>query len=88
MSSSRALCCLPSMKKQKHDFQVCFVDRARHEKIVEDKGSQNTKRSTKVAKELFADYESNYVPLICIYIYIYICMFARIEINYQFHSLS
>ena len=26
------------------------------EKIVEDKESQNTKRSTKVAKELFADY--------------------------------
>ena len=25
------------------------------EKIVEDKGTQNTKRSTKVAKELFAD---------------------------------
>ena len=32
MSSSRALCCLPSVKKQKHDFQVCFVDRARHRK--------------------------------------------------------
>ena len=26
------------------------------EKIVEDKDSQKTKRSTKVAKELFADY--------------------------------
>ena len=26
------------------------------EKIVEDKDSRNTKRSTKVAKELFADY--------------------------------
>ena len=33
MSSSRALCCLPSVKKQKHDFQVCFVDWARHRKI-------------------------------------------------------
>ena len=32
MSSSRALCCLPSVKKQKHDFQVCFVDLARHRK--------------------------------------------------------
>ena len=32
MSSSRALCCLPSVKKQKHDFQVCFVDWARHRK--------------------------------------------------------
>ena len=45
-----------SVKKQKHDFQVCFVDRARHQKTVEDKNSQNTKRSIKVAKELFADY--------------------------------
>ena len=53
-SSSRALC-LPSVKKQNIDFQVCFVDRARHRKIVEDKHSQNTKRSTKVAKELFVD---------------------------------
>ena len=26
------------------------------EKIVEDKDTQNTKRSTKVAKEMFADY--------------------------------
>ena len=26
------------------------------EKIVEDKDTQNTKRSTKVAKDLFADY--------------------------------
>ena len=25
MSSSRGLCCLPSVKKQKHDFQVCLV---------------------------------------------------------------
>ena len=25
MSSWRVLCCLPSVKKQKHDFQVCFV---------------------------------------------------------------
>ena len=32
MSSSRALCCLPSVKKQKHDFQVCFVDQAGHRK--------------------------------------------------------
>ena len=43
MSSSRALCCLLS-------------DLARHKKIVEDKDSQNTKMSTKVAKKLFADY--------------------------------
>ena len=56
MSSSRALCCLPSVKKQKHDFQVCFVDRARHPKSSWRQGLTNTKRSTKVAKELFADY--------------------------------
>ena len=55
-SSSRALCCLPSVKKQKHDFQVCFVDRARHRKSSWRQGLRNTKRSTKVAKKLFADY--------------------------------
>ena len=44
------------MKKQKHDFQVCFVDRVLDiEKIVEDKDSQFTKRSTKVANEQFSD---------------------------------
>ena len=32
MSNSRALCCLPSVKKQEHDFQVYFVDRGRHRK--------------------------------------------------------
>ena len=56
MSSSRALCCLPLVKKQGHDSQVWFVDRAGHRKIVEDKDKQNTKRPTKVAKKLFADY--------------------------------
>ena len=56
MSSSRALCCLPSVKKQKHDFQVCFVDLARHRKSSWRQGLTNTKRSTKLAKELFADY--------------------------------
>ena len=44
------------MKKQKHDFQVCFVDRARHRKNSWRQGLTNTKRSTKVAKQLFADY--------------------------------
>ena len=43
------------MKKQNHDFQVCFVDFF-IEKIVEDKDSQNTKRLAKVEKELFAVY--------------------------------
>ena len=48
MSSLRALCYLPSVKKQKHFFRLCFVDRARHRKIIAYKDSQNTKRSTKV----------------------------------------
>ena len=56
MSSSRALCYLPSVKKQQLDFQVCFVDRGRHRKNSWRQGLTNTKRSTKVAKELFADY--------------------------------
>ena len=65
MSSSRALCCLPSVKKQKHDFQVFFVDLARHRKSSWRQGLTNTKRSTKVAKELFADYvkETNWENL-------------------------
>ena len=56
MSSSRALCCLPSVKKQKHDFQVCFVDRAGHRKDSWRQGHTKHKKSTKRAKELFADY--------------------------------
>ena len=44
MSSSRALCYLPSVKKRKHFFQLCFVDRARHRKIVAFKDSQNAKK--------------------------------------------
>ena len=45
MSSSRALCCLPSVKKQKLDFQVCFQSLTEQniEKIVEDKDSQTQK---------------------------------------------
>ena len=53
VSSSRALSCLPLVKKQKHDFQVCFVYRAKNSWR---QGLTNTKRLTKVAKELFADY--------------------------------
>ena len=45
-----------AVSEEAKNFQACFVDRARHRKIVEDKDSQNTKKSTKVAKELFADY--------------------------------
>ena len=55
LSSSRALCCLPSVKKQKHDFQVCFVDRPRNRKSNWRQGLTDTKKSTKVVKELFAD---------------------------------
>ena len=57
MSSSCALFCSLSVKKQKHDFQVCFVDWARHRKIVEDKDSQTQKgRGRWQRPELFADY--------------------------------
>ena len=51
-----APCCLPSVKKQKHDFLVCFVDRERHRKSSWRQGLTNSKRSTKVAMELFVDY--------------------------------
>ena len=44
------------MKKQNIDFQVCFVDRERHRKIVEDKDLRNTKKVVEGGKELFADY--------------------------------
>ena len=40
------------------------------EKIVQDKGLQNTKRSTKVANELLASYESNDASLICILLHV------------------
>ena len=43
-------------EEAKHDFQVCFIDQARHQKNSWRQGLTNTKRSTKVAKELFADY--------------------------------
>ena len=56
MSSSRSLCCLPSVKKQKHVFQVCFVDRAGHRKNIWRQGHTKHKKSTRVAKDLFADY--------------------------------
>ena len=56
MSSSRALCCLPSVKKQNMTSKFASLTEQDIEKIVDDKDSPNTKRSTKVAKELFADY--------------------------------
>ena len=46
-----------SVMKQKHDLQVCIVDRARHrQKIGEDQDSRKTKTSAMVAKKLLADY--------------------------------
>ena len=65
MSSSRALCCLPSVKKQKHDFQVCFVDRAGHPKNSWRQGHTKHKKVDEMAKELFADYvkEKNWANL-------------------------
>ena len=54
---ARFVLAISEEEKQNFDFQLCFVDRERYQKIVEDKDSRNTKRSTKVAKELFADYE-------------------------------
>ena len=56
MSCSHPLCCVPLVNKQKRDMQACFVYWARHKKKIEDKDLQNTKKSMKVAKELFADY--------------------------------
>lgn len=38
--------------------------------IVEDKDSQYTKRLMKVAKTPLADYESNYVQLICLFVHV------------------
>ena len=64
VSLSRPFCLAPTISKHllhrlKHEFHACkFASLTEQdiEKIVEDKDSQNTKRSTKVAKELFADY--------------------------------
>ena len=56
MSSLHALCCLPSVKKQKHDSKFASLTEQDIEKIVEDKDSHNAKRLTKVANELFANY--------------------------------
>ena len=50
MPSLHALCCLPSVKKQKHDFQVCFVDRARHGKNSWKQGLTKHKKVDKGGK--------------------------------------
>ena len=43
------------MKKQNYDFHLTSLTEQDSEKVPEDKDSQNTKRSTKVAKELLAN---------------------------------
>ena len=40
------------------------------QKKVEHTASQSTKSSTRVAKEVFGDYESNYMPLNCIFLHV------------------
>ena len=53
MSSLHILCCLPSVKKQKHNFQICFVDRRLlrwSSKNSWRQGHTKHKRSTKVAR--------------------------------------
>ena len=47
---------MPSVNKQNMMSRFALFTEQDIEKIVEDKDLQNTKRSMKVAKELFADY--------------------------------
>ena len=56
MSSLCTLCCLPSVKKQNMTSRFTLLTEQDIKEIVEDKNSQNTKRLTKVAKKVFADY--------------------------------
>ena len=56
MSSLCTLCCLPSVKKHNMTSWFTLLTKQDIKEIVEDKDSQNTKRLTKVAKKLFADY--------------------------------
>ena len=72
MLSSRALCCLRQWRSKNMTSRFASLtdlDRAR--KIFGDKDSQNTKRSTKVAKELFADYVKEKKLREPVYRYIY-----------------
>ena len=48
-----ALCCLPSPEEAKTTSRFASLT---EQEVVEDKDSQKTKRSTKVAKQLFVDY--------------------------------
>ena len=56
MSSLCTLCRLPSVKKQNMTSRFTLLTEQDIKEIVEDKDSQNTKRLTKVAKKLLADY--------------------------------
>ena len=47
---------LASATKQKYDFQVFFVDRARHRENIWRQGLTRHKKVDKEAKEPFADY--------------------------------
>ena len=60
-----SLCCLPWVKKQIHDFQVCFDDRGGHRKNSWRQGHTKHKKVDEVAKELFVDYvkEKNWANL-------------------------
>ena len=80
MSSSRALCCLRSVKKQKNDFQVRFLQLLTYCYLLSHQAFFQFFTYCLMLK-IFC--QSNYVPLICI-------MFTRWHINnyYQFHSLS
>ena len=82
MSSSRTLCCLPSVNKQKHDFQVCFVDRRRHRKNSRRQGLTKHKKvdeSGKGAVRWLREREKTERTW---------GIFTRLEINYQFLLLS
>ena len=56
MSSLCTLCCFLSVNKQNMTSRFTLLTEQDIKEIVEDKDSQNTKRLTKVAKKLFADY--------------------------------
>ena len=64
MSSSRAFCFFPSVKKQKHYFQVCFASLTEQdiEKLVEGKDSQTQKGRRRWQRSMFADYVKEKKP--------------------------
>ena len=75
--SEEAKTCLPGLLRWPSKTNI-----TRHRKNGWRQGLTNTKRSTKVAKELFADYVKEKKlrePEV---------LFPRLEMNYQFHLLS